>query len=68
MGVMKLTNSELVTYGINNGDLVGFLPNSEYEFIVDGEKLYRVMTNFISIKYEYQGNEKEYNPSWTNSG
>ena len=68
MGVMKLTNNELVNHGINNGDLVGFLPNSEYEFIVDGEKLYRVMTNFISIKYEYQGNEKEYNPSWTNSG
>ena len=68
MGVMKLTNNELVNHGINNGDLVGFLPNSEYEFIVDGEKLYRVMTKFISIKYEYQGNEKEYNPSWTNSG
>ena len=67
IGIMKLTNNELISYGINNGDLVGFLPNSEYEFIIDGEKLYRVMTNFISIKYEYQGNEKEYNPSWTSS-
>ena len=65
MGIMKLTNNELVSHGINNGDLVGFLPNSEYEFIIDGEKLYRVITNFISIKYEYQGNEEEYNPSWT---
>ena len=63
-GVMKLTNDELISYGINNGDLVGFLPNSEYEFVIDGERLYRVMTNFISIKYEYQGNEEEYNPSW----
>jgi len=25
------------------------------------------MTNFISIKYEYQGNEEEYNPSWASS-
>jgi len=66
-GIMKLTNKELISYGINNGDLVGFLPNSEYEFVIDGEKLYRVMTDFISIKYEYQGNEKEYNPSWTSS-
>jgi len=49
-------------------DLVGFRPNSEYEFIVDGQKLYRVLSNFITIKYEYQGNEEEYNPSWAQSG
>ena len=48
-------------------DLVGFRPSSEYEFIVDGEKLYRVLSNFITIKYEYQGNEEEYNPSWAKS-
>ena len=46
------------------GDLIGFRPSSEYEFIVDGERLYRVLSNFITIKYEYQGNEEEYNPSW----
>jgi len=45
-------------------DLVGFRPSSEYEFIVDGERLYRVLSNFITIKYEYQGDEEEYNPSW----
>ena len=49
------------------GDLVGFRPNSEYEFVVDGERLYRVLSNFITIKYEYQGNEEEYNPSWAQS-
>ena len=43
------------------GDLVGFKPKSEYEFIVDGERLYRVLSNFITIKYEYQVNEEEYN-------
>ena len=46
------------------GDLVGFRPSSEYEFIIDGERLYRVLSNFITIKYEYQGDEEEYNPSW----
>jgi hypothetical protein len=49
------------------GDLVGFRPSSEYEFIVDNERLYRVLSNFITIKYEYQGNEEEYNPSWAKS-
>ena len=44
--------------------LVGFNPNSEYEFIVDGKRLYRVLSKFITIKYEYQGDEEEYNPSW----
>ena len=52
----------------NLKDLVGFRPNSKYEFIIDGERLYRVMNQFITIKYEYQGNEEEYNPSWAQSG
>ena len=46
------------------GELVGFRPSSEYEFVIDGERLYRVLSNFITIKYEYQGDEEEYNPSW----
>ena len=48
--------------------LIGFTPGSEYEFVVDGERLYRVMNKFITIKYGHQRNEKEYNPSWTQSG
>ena len=49
------------------GDLVGFTPISTYEFIIEGQKLYRVYTKFITIKYEYQGHEKAYNPSWAQS-
>ena len=49
---------------VEEGDRIGFRPSSEYEFIVDGERLYRVLSNFITIKYEYQGDEEEYNPSW----
>ena len=47
--------------------LVGFSPGDEFEFVVEGERLYRVMNRFINIEYEYTGNEKEYNPSWANS-
>jgi len=61
-GIVKYTDG---TIEVNS--LVGFTPNSEYEFIVDGERLYRVLSKFITIKYEYQGDEKEYNPSWTQS-
>ena len=52
---------------VNVNELVGFRPNSEYEFVVDGERLFRVLSNFITIKYEHQGNEEEYNPSWAQS-
>ena len=62
IGVVKYSDG---TY--NKEDLVGFTPNSEYEFIVEGKRLYRVLNKFITIKYEYQGNEKEYNPSWAQS-
>ena len=62
IGIVKYTNKKL---DLNEGDLIGFTPNSEYEFIVEGQRLYRVLSKFITIKYEYQGNEKEYNPSWT---
>ena len=52
---------------VNVNDIVGFTPNSEYEFVIDGERLYRVFSKFITIKYEYQGDEEEYNPSWAQS-
>jgi hypothetical protein len=46
------------------GDIVSFTPFSKYEFIIEGKKLYRVYNKFITIKYEYKGNEEAYNPSW----
>ena len=49
---------------VEKKELVGFTPFSQYEFIINGKRLYRVMTKFITIKYEYEGNEEEYNPSW----
>ena len=48
--------------------LVGFSPGDEFEFVVEGERLYRVINKFINIEYEYKGDEEEYNPSWAQSG
>ena len=50
------------------GDIVSFTPFSKYEFIVEGKRLYRVYNKFITIKYEHEGNEETYNPSWAQSG
>ena len=60
VGIVKHTDGTVC-----EGDLIGFRPNSEYEFVFEKERLYRVLSSFITIKYEYQGNEEEYNPSWT---
>jgi len=62
-GVLKHLGSDLKSFGLQDNDLIGFTPNSEYEFIIDSEKLYRVPLNSISIKYERKGTEVEYNPS-----
>ena len=59
IGIVKYSDG---TVSVN--DLVGVKPNSKYEFIIDNERLYRVLSNFITIMYEYQGDEEEYNPSW----
>ena len=63
IGIVEYTDGKF-----KEKDLVGFRPSSEYEFIIEGKRLYRVMNNFITIKYEYQGNEEAYNPSWAQSG
>ena len=60
IGIIKYTDGTF-----NVGDLVGFEPFSTYDFVIDNQRLYRVHTKFITIKYEYQGNEEAYNPSWT---
>jgi len=59
VGIVKYSNGEF-----EKEQLIGFRPNSEYEFIIEGQRLYRVPVNSITIKYEHQGNEEEYNPGW----
>ena len=62
IGIVKYSDGT-----IEEGDLIGYKPKTECEFIIDGERLYRVLSNLITIKYEYQGDEEEYNPSWAKS-
>ena len=63
VGIVKYSDGT-----VDEGDMVGYKPKTNSEFIVDGERLYRVLSNLITIKYEYQGDEEEYNPSWSQSG
>ena len=67
IGILKYGNSSLEDLKITPGDLVGFKPYGEYDFIVDDQRLYCMKSNDIVIKYEYRGNETEYNPSWAKS-
>ena len=64
IGILKIGNSSLEALGINEGDTVGYTPHGEYDFIVEEQRLYCMKSNDIVIKYENQGNEVEYNPSW----
>jgi hypothetical protein len=59
IGIVKYTDGS-----IEQGALIGYKLGFEYDFYINKEKLYRVPANQITIKYEYQGNEEEYNPSW----
>ena len=67
IGVLKYGNNALEALKINEGDLVGYKPYGEYDFIVDGKRLYCMKSNDIVIKYERQGNEIEHNPRWAQS-
>ena len=67
VGIIKYTNNALEAVGITPGTLITFTPNSEFEFIIEGERLYCMKSNDIALTHEYQGNEKENNPSWAKS-
>ena len=62
IGVVKYSDNT-----VNVNDVIGFKPKTECEFIIDNVKLYRILSNFITIKYEHQENEEAYNPSWAQS-
>ena len=64
IGILKYGNNSLNALKINPGDLVGYTPNGEYEFIVEGQRLYCMKSNDIVIKYGYKGDEVEYDPYW----
>mgnify|MGYP003118601205 CR=1 FL=1 len=59
LGVLTYSNANLNSLGVSIGDIVGFTPDSEYEFEVEGEKLYRILSNHITINYG-KSKEKSY--------
>ena len=67
VGIVKYSNSSLEAAGITPGTLITFTPSSEFEFIIGDERLYCMKSNDIVLTHEYEGNEKEYNPSWAKS-
>ncbi len=51
VGELVYSNEYLSSLGVAEGDVVGFTPASEYEFNIEGRKLYRIKSNDINIKY-----------------
>jgi len=64
IGILKYGNDSLKALKINPGDLVGYTPFGEYEFIIDNQRLYCMKSNDIVIKYGYKGDEEEYRGRW----
>ena len=49
VGIIKYINKQLIEKGVKEGDKISFTPGSEYPFYVDGEKLYRMFTDNITM-------------------
>jgi hypothetical protein len=45
-------------------DVVAFGPSSEFEFVVDNKKVYRILSYNITINNGRKGDEVAYNPGW----
>lgn len=63
-GILKYGNEILERDGVTPDMVVGFTPESEFEFIIDGELLYCMKCKNIVLAYENNGDKTEYNPSW----
>lgn len=50
MGEMVYPNEYLKSKGVAKGDIVCFCPESEYEFDVDGDLMYRIYDHQITMK------------------
>ena len=46
-GVMCFPNKELQSYGVKEGDVITFSADSEYEFEIEGEIYYKMMTKDV---------------------
>jgi hypothetical protein len=57
VGKLTYTNDYLNSLGLSCGDVVGFTPNSEYEFNIEDKKLYRILSKDITINYGHKENK-----------
>ena len=71
-GADKVANSE-ISFKFRDKEYFAYRENGnfklirKFDFIIDDQRLYCMKSNDIVIKYEYQGNEVENNPSWAKS-
>ena len=49
VGIMKYINKDLKQLGVKEGDEISFQPDSEYPITIEGEKLYRMYTENITL-------------------
>ena len=54
IGELLYTDEHLDSLGIKPGTIVGFTPESEYEFTIDDQLLYRIYSTQITIDYGLQ--------------
>lgn len=58
-GELLYTDKHLDSLGMKPGNIVGFTPESEYEFTIDNQLLYRIYSTQITLDYGLQkGKEK----------
>ena len=50
-GTVKYTNQNLIDQGVSCGLEIGYTKDSEYEFEIDGEKLYRMRRKDICVEF-----------------
>ena len=64
VGIIKISNKYLEGMGLKVGDVIGFTPSSEFEFVVDGERMYKMSARDICLKRDDLEVE-EYQPNWS---
>ena len=52
VGIIEISNDYLSSLGLSVGDTVGFTPSSEYEFMIDGKKMYKMSSRDICLHYD----------------
>ena len=60
-GELLYTDKYLDSLGIKPGTIVGFTPDSEYEFTIDDQLLYRIYSTQITIDYGLQKRKEKDN-------